>query len=82
VSKTEDEMKLDGNPKKEVEPKWGPILVEKRPSRIPKDGRTVMEKAQARKKLANLEGNKGISKTSNPFSALSSEEIISIAKDV
>jgi hypothetical protein len=82
VSKTEEEMNLDGNPKKEGEPKWGPILVEKRPSRIPKDGRTVMEKAQARKKLVNLEGTKGISKTSNPFSALSSEEIITIAKDV
>jgi hypothetical protein len=62
--------------------KWGPVLVEKRPSRNPGDNRTMMEKARARKKSKNLDGAKGIVKSHNPFSVMSSDEITSIAKDV
>jgi hypothetical protein len=56
--------------------------VEKRPSRHHGDNRTILEKAQARKKVVNLEATQGISKSHNPFSVLSSVEIASIAKDV
>jgi hypothetical protein len=43
------ELKLsEDNNKKQ----WGPVLVEKRPNRIPKDGRAILEKARTgRKKL-------------------------------
>jgi hypothetical protein len=52
--------------------------VEKRPSRRPKDGRTVMEKAQNRKKLTNLETLKGIFRPCNPVEALHSDEILNM----
>jgi hypothetical protein len=62
--------------------KWGPVPVEKRPCRRPKDGRTIMEKAQERKKVYNLEVLKGINSQSNPFSVLSYEKISSIASTI
>jgi hypothetical protein len=65
--------------KKEKKGNWGPILVAKRPTRGLKDGRTVLGKAQGRKKKANLEEPRGISK--NSFSILSTVEISEIAKD-
>jgi hypothetical protein len=49
--------------------KWGLVLIEPRPSMFPRDGRTVLEKAQDRKKKINLEGHQGMEKSSNPFSA-------------
>jgi hypothetical protein len=61
---------------------WGPTLVEKRPSRKPKDGRTILEKAQERKKVCNLELPKGIKAQTNPFSILSSDVISVIANVV
>jgi hypothetical protein len=39
--------------------KWGPTLVEKRPTRGQRDGKTILEKAQERK-IINLEKPKGI----------------------
>jgi hypothetical protein len=53
--------------------KWGPTLVEKRPSRFQKDGRTILEKAQERKMINNLKVNKGKTKPCNKFSVLCSE---------
>jgi hypothetical protein len=43
------------------------------------DGRTILKKAQERKKISNLEMNKGKTKTHNSFSALSSDEIGRVA---
>jgi hypothetical protein len=40
--------------RKDLKKQWGPVLVEKRSSRRPLDGRTTLEKAQERKKLHNL----------------------------
>jgi hypothetical protein len=57
--------------------RWGPILVEPRPSRGVKDGRTVLERAQDRKKKVNLEEPKSINH--NPSPTLSSEDIAAIA---
>jgi hypothetical protein len=65
--------------KKQEKKKWSPVLVEKRPSRVQKDGRTILEKAQDRKKQINLEETKGINRNHNPFSLLSSSEISDIA---
>jgi hypothetical protein len=62
-----------------VKKKWGPILVERRTCRNPQDGRTVMEKAQERKKKVNLDGVAGNAKSYNSFSVLSSSKISSIA---
>jgi hypothetical protein len=62
--------------------KWGPILIEKRPSRQPRDGRTMLEKVVERKKHINLESVKGNGKSNNPFSPLSSYEINSIADKI
>jgi hypothetical protein len=59
--------------------KWGPTLVDKRPSRSQKDGRTILEKAQERKKITNLEKNKGKAKSHNAFAVLSSDEICHVA---
>jgi hypothetical protein len=42
----------------------------------------MMEKAQERKKLANLDGHKGMTKVVNPFSALSSDDISRVANSV
>jgi hypothetical protein len=53
--------------------------VEPRPTRGNKDGRTMLEKVQDRKKKANLEEPKGIS--CNPFSILSTSIISDIAQD-
>jgi hypothetical protein len=36
--------------------KWGHVLVEKRPSRRPHDGKSILKIAQERKKRSNLEG--------------------------
>jgi hypothetical protein len=54
--------------------------VEKRPSRHQCDGKTILEKAQERKKKANLDDCKGNSKTYNPFSVLLNHEISSLAE--
>jgi hypothetical protein len=59
--------------------KWGSVLVEPRPSRGNRDGRTILEKAQNRKKRSNLEEPKGLSH--NPFSILSIADISEIAQD-
>jgi hypothetical protein len=57
--------------------KWGPTLVEKRPSRRPQDGRTILKIAKGRKKLSNLEVNPGMAK---PKNSLSQSGIIDIHK--
>jgi hypothetical protein len=44
VNKGVDGVSLKGNTKKEGKTKWGSVLVEKRSSRNPRDGRTIMEK--------------------------------------
>jgi hypothetical protein len=62
--------------------KWGPMLVEPRPTRVPRDGRTMLEKAQDRKNRVNLENSKGINKDPNPFSMLTASEIIEVAECV
>jgi hypothetical protein len=54
-------------------------MVKKRPNRRPHDGRTMLEKAQDRKKLTNLETLKGKTKTQNPFDALASDEMVLMA---
>jgi hypothetical protein len=59
--------------------KWGPVLIEKRSSRAPRDGRTIIEKAQDRKKKANLEDLQGIPKPMNQFIVLSNSEISNVA---
>jgi hypothetical protein len=51
----------------------------RRPSRVPRDGRTMLKKAQDRKKKTNLDGNQGIPKPLNPFSVLSISEIPEVA---
>jgi hypothetical protein len=66
--------------KKGEKEKWGPILVEPRPSRGVRDGRIVLEKAQDRKKKANLEIPKGIPQ--NSFDALSCTDIADISEIV
>jgi hypothetical protein len=63
----------------ETKKKWGLVLIEKRPSRVPRDGRTIMEKAQDRKKKANLDDIQGISKPINQFYVLSTSEISNVA---
>jgi hypothetical protein len=77
-----DGAKLKDNIRKENNTRWGPVLVEKRPSRNPKDGRTMLEKAQERKKMVNLEDPKGMTISFNPFSVLSSYEISKVAKNI
>jgi phosphohistidine swiveling domain-containing protein len=62
--------------------KWGPILVEKRPTRSQNDGRSMLDKAQDRKKRPKLEIPKGMVKPVNSFSVLSVEKIVDIAVDV
>jgi hypothetical protein len=62
--------------------KWGPVLVEPRPCRQPRDGRTVLEKSQDRNKHTNLEGGHGNSKTYNTFCILSNSEIVYVARIV
>jgi hypothetical protein len=62
--------------------KWGPVLVEKRPTRSQKDGRTILEIAQDRKRRTNLEIPQGITKTHNSFSALLVEEVVEVASKV
>jgi hypothetical protein len=67
-------MSDKGHPKA-AKTKWGPTLVDKRPRKKKPDGRTVLEKAQERKKTTNLEV-KGISKHVNSFHVLSHIDII------
>jgi hypothetical protein len=74
-----DHSEKDPNPGKR---KWGPILIEKRPCRKPQDGRTIMEKAQDRKRRTNLDGVKGDSKAYNSFAPLSCDEIVSVADEI
>jgi hypothetical protein len=66
--------------KKWEKEKWGQVLVEPRPSRGVRDGRTVLEKAQDKKKKANLEIPKGIPQ--NSFAALSCTDIADISEIV
>jgi hypothetical protein len=77
-----DGVNLKGNIKKEGKTKWGPVLVEKRSSWNPRDGRTIMKKAQERKKLANLDAPNGTIKIANSFSILASVEISIVAKEI
>jgi hypothetical protein len=77
-----DDQVSELNCTKESKKKRGPILVEKRPSRGQPDGRTMLEKAQDRKKRTNLEGPKGNSRSQNPFSILSNTEILNVARTV
>jgi hypothetical protein len=78
-----DRMDLDHEKQEGISKnKWGIVLVEPRPSRVPRDGRTIMEKAQDRKKKTNLENTKGIDKSLNPFSILTTVEILEIAECV
>jgi hypothetical protein len=65
-----------------VRERWGPVLVEKRLSRRNQDRRSVLEKAQDRKKLVNLEGGKGNSKSYHSSNVLSNDEISNIAREV
>jgi hypothetical protein len=74
-----EKLKVDQEAKGKGE-RWGPTLVEKRTSRHQLDGKTVMEKAQERKKKVNLEGSKGNTKSYNPFSVLSNSDISALAE--
>jgi hypothetical protein len=56
------------------------VLVEKRITRVQKDGRRVLEKAQDKKKKTNLETTQGTSP--NSFSLLSDLDILHISKDI
>jgi hypothetical protein len=67
---------------KGVRKAWGPVLVEKRPNKRPVDGRTILEKAQKRKKVVNLETRKIGNKPSNSFFIMSQSEIAITAKSV
>jgi hypothetical protein len=58
--------------------KWGPVLIEPRPCRKHRDGRTILVKAQDRKKRANLGSCHGNSKTYNPFSILSNSKVSNV----
>jgi hypothetical protein len=69
----------DGFQTKSKKGNWGPVLAEKRPTRVQRNGRTVLEKAHDRKKKTNLEEPKGI--TYNSFSLLSAQELSDIARD-
>jgi hypothetical protein len=60
----------------------GPVLVNKRPSKGKVDGRTMLEKAQERKMIANLEKAKCKSKSTNSFVALCTSDVIRISRDV
>jgi hypothetical protein len=80
---SDNQLEEDKKPKaREDKQKWGPILVEKRPCSGRQDGKTVMEKAQDRKRMANLDGVGGNSKSYNSFLVLSNREIASIASIV
>jgi hypothetical protein len=68
----------DGKKKVKKE-NWGPVLVEKRPTRVRKDERTVLEKAQDRKKKANLEVTQG--NTQNSFALLADHEVLHMARE-
>jgi hypothetical protein len=69
---------VDMGQEKKTKGKWGPILVEARPTRVPRDGRTIMEKVQERKMKANLKSNKGNHK--KPFPTFSTSEILEVAE--
>jgi hypothetical protein len=60
--------------------KWGPMLVEKRPSRRPQDGRSILEIAQDRKKKINLEVKAGMVKTKNPSHSNTVVDFASLAE--
>jgi hypothetical protein len=76
VGQVLDKTEKGGNKKK-----WGSVLVP-RPRRQDNDGRTILEKAQDRKKLTNLDGCHGNSKIYNTFSVLSNSKIANVAKVV
>jgi hypothetical protein len=72
----------DEKQKGRTKTKWGPVLVEPRHSRFSREGRTIMEKAQDRKKKVNLKSTKGTNKTISSFSVLSDSEILEVAECV
>jgi hypothetical protein len=72
----------DEKGRKVTKKKWGPVMIEPRPSRQHRNGRTILEKAQDRKKRANLDSCHGNSKTYNPFSIPSNFEISSVTSVV
>jgi hypothetical protein len=78
----EGKVKLvGGKNQKEGRGIWGPTLLEKRPCRQPRDGRTMLEKAQDRKRT-NLEEMKGKSNTNNSFAPLAVDDILSVADEI
>jgi hypothetical protein len=60
----------------------GPVLVEPRPSRHQKDGKTILVKAQERKRMTNLEDGMGEAQSSNTFSVLSNSKFAEIASTI
>jgi hypothetical protein len=68
--------------RKQAKQAWGLVLAEQRPSRGQRDGRTILEKAQDRKRQTNLEGIKGMARTVNSFASLASEDIVEMASVV
>jgi hypothetical protein len=79
VGEEANKIDIGGCQKKEKKGTWGPILVEKRPTRVQKDRRIVLEKAHDRKKRINLETTQGINH--NSFSLLADQDILHMAKD-
>jgi hypothetical protein len=59
--------------------KWGPTLVEKRPTRGQRDGKTILKKAQERK-IINLEKPKGIPLSLCSLSNLDPVDASSVAR--
>jgi hypothetical protein len=76
----EETKSQGGNQTKQTKKTWGPVLVEDRPRRRPFDGRSMLERAQERKRVANLESLKGNCRSYNSFSVLAPEEVSGIAK--
>jgi hypothetical protein len=76
---TDGKGEIVGEVQKRNRAEWGPTLLGKRPSKHQQDGRTIMEKAQERKMISNLETNKGKARLCNKFSVLSSDEICQVA---
>jgi hypothetical protein len=74
-----DDTAEGGRNRKGLKQQWGSVLMEKRPSRMPQDGRAMMEKAQDRKRLTNQETLKGNTKSKSSFDALASDEIVTMA---
>jgi hypothetical protein len=62
---------------------WGPIQATRMSSRIARDGKSAIEKAQELKKTKNLEAPKGKSKAgfNNSFAALANDSLLAKAAD-